>query len=108
MSAWHRKIFPIELARRAIAATSIALVLLLTALSASPDLHRLFHDHADGGVDDGCAVVLFSHGVSAVADTAILAATPMVWHRAERATVAEIFLATPRFLHQPERGPPAV
>ena len=84
------------------------MVLLLTLLAASPDLHRLFHDHDDSAAEDGCAVVLFSHGVSAVADTAILASVPMDWHRAHRTAVAEIFLSTPRYLHQPERGPPAV
>ena len=107
MSVWRHKYLPFASVRRVVAAGGIALVLLLTTLSASPDLHRLFHGDVDTGTDDGCAVVQFSHGVSPVVDTATLAATPMVWHRAHPASVDEIFLASPRFLHQPERGPPA-
>lgn len=106
MSVVQRK-FLVDTSRRLVAAGSIALVLLLTALTASPELHRLFHGHDEVGTDDGCAVVQFAHGVSVAPDTALVAATPAVWQVLGRSEIAEILLTSPRYLHQPERGPPA-
>ena len=92
--------------RRLLAAGAIALVLLLSVLAANPELHRCIHGDADAGHEDGCAVVLFAHGVSAPFDTAVLAATPAEWTVLSRPETVEIFLTSPRYLHQPERGPP--
>lgn len=93
--------------RRLIAAGGVALVLLLSVLAVSPELHERFHHHCDhDGNEDACAVVLYTHGVSAPFDTAVLAATPVEWHALGRATTAEIFLTSPRYLHLPGRGPP--
>jgi hypothetical protein len=99
---------PIETARRLFAAGGIALVLLLSALTASPELHRLFHGHDHSGTEDGCAVVQFAHGVSVTPDTALVAATPALWRVLGRPEISEIFLTSPRSLHPPERGPPVV
>ena len=106
MPTLRRLLLQAEAPRRLLAAGSIALVLLLSLLAAHPELHRVFHFGTDAGMEDGCAVVLFSHGVSVALDTAVLAATPALWRTLERPEVAEIFLASPRFLHPPERGPP--
>ncbi len=92
--------------RRLVAAGGIALVLLLAALTSSPELHRLFHGPDEQASDDGCAVVQFSHGVSAAVDTAVVALRPVEWQAAARTAALEIFVASPRFLHLPERGPP--
>jgi len=102
----RRHLLQAEVPRRLLAAGSITLVLLLSVLAANPELHRVFHFGTDPGVDEGCAVVLFTHGVSAPLDTAVLATTPALWRALARPEVAEIFLASPRFLHPPERGPP--
>lgn len=106
VSALRRQLFHSEGPRRLLAAGSIALVLLLSVLTAHPELHRLIHGDTDASHDDGCAVVLFAHGVSAPLDTAILASTPVEWAVLSRPETAEIFLTSPRYLHQPERGPP--
>ena len=92
--------------RRLLAAGAIALVLLLSVLASNPELHRFIHGDTDTGHEDGCAVVLFAHGVSTPFDTAVLAATPAAWATLSRPETAEIFLTSPRYLHQPERGPP--
>ena len=106
MSALRRSRLLAEVPRRLLAAGSIALVLLLSVLATNPELHRVFHAPSDAGHEDGCAVVLFAHGVSAPLDTAILASSPAQWLAFSRPETAEIFLASPRYLHQPERGPP--
>jgi hypothetical protein len=108
MSALRRHLLLTETARRLVAVGGIALVLLLSALTASPDLHRLVHDHHDAGTEDGCAVVQFAHGASVTPDTALVDATPLLWCEFARPDVSEIFLTSPRSLHPPERGPPVV
>jgi hypothetical protein len=84
----------------------MALVLALTVFAASPKLHDLLHD--EDGCNDGstCAVVLFAHGVSV--PVALQAERPMIaaWHETIHETPERIFLAPPRYLRQPERGPP--
>jgi hypothetical protein len=94
-----------EFLHRLGAAGAAALVFALGLLAASPELHSLLHD-TDG--DDGCAVVLFANGVSA--PLGVIAVTPpaAAWAEQPRAITPEIFLAAPRYLRQPERGPPDV
>ena len=106
MSAPRRPWLLTETPRRLLAAGSIALVLLLSVLASNPELHRLIHGDADAGHEDGCAVVLFANGVSAPFDTAVFAATPAELIALSRPETVEIFLTSPRYLHQPERGPP--
>ena len=95
--------------RRLVAAGCAGLVLALTVFAASPVAHELLHEdeHAeDVAVDDRCAVVMFASGVSL--DVAPLAVTPPTTavQGISPVTAAEVFLATPRYLRQPERGPP--
>ncbi len=106
MSVLRRSLLLAETPRRLLAAGGIALVLLLSVLSVSPELHHLFHGDHDDGHEDGCAVVLFAHGVSTTVDTAILASTPAEWRELGRTPAAEILLTSSRYLHPPERGPP--
>jgi hypothetical protein len=95
-----------ETFRRVIASSGIALVLLLAALSASPNLHRAFHADDAIAADDGCAVVQFAQGISSAPDPLLAAAATVVFHLERIPAAAEKFLASPRYLHQPERGPP--
>src|SRR4051812_522783 len=89
--------------RRLLAAGSIALVLLLTVLAASPELHERIHGQVDHDDDDGCAVVLFASGVTLAVGVVALLPSAAVWHQQARSAIREIFLASPRYLHQPER-----
>lgn len=110
---------------RAFAAGLAALVLGLALAGASPDLHAWIHGegdthHAHGAChhhgetasapaadhdDHRCAVVLFAQGFDLPVD-ASFAVLPF-----ERIPVVvpdadTLFLAKPRYLRQPERGPP--
>ncbi len=91
---------------RWLAASAAALVLALGVFAASPQLHKWIH--GDGGLpkDDECAVVLFASGVSSPVAAILVPLPPIAWQSYAHATRAEIFLASPRYLHQPERGPP--
>ncbi len=96
-----------EFFRRLYAAGGIALVFGLTVFAASPALHDLLHAATETAHDDACPVVLFAHGVD-VPSAAITAPLPPVAHAVAAPAVArEIFVAPPRYLRQPERGPPA-
>lgn len=97
----------LELLRRFVAAGSASLVLALAVFAASPAWHGELHDaehHAPD--DDGCAIALFADGIALPLD-AVAACGPasLVREEPSRCT-AEIFLAAPRYLHPPERGPP--
>ena len=94
--------------RRVLAAGCAMLVLALTVFAASPVAHEWLHlDEATDRADDGCGVVLFATGVSLplAPITAPLPGetSPLVL----TAAASELFLVTPRYLRQPERGPPA-
>jgi hypothetical protein len=106
MSALRRPGLFSESPRRLLAAGGVALVLLLSVLGSNPELHRCIHGAENSGSEDGCAVVLFAHGLSAPFDTAVLAATPAEWSTFARPATAEVFVASPRYLHVPGRGPP--
>ena len=92
--------------RRFLAAGAAALVFALGVLAASPTLHDWLHGHDGKATDDGCAVVLFASGVSVPLGAIAVALPAMVWRETERATEPGIFLVSPRYLRQPERGPP--
>lgn len=106
MSTLRRSRLLSETHRRLLTAGSVALVLVLSVLGSSPELHRLIHGGADAGHEDGCAIMLFAHGVSAPSDTAVPDATPETWVALSRPETIEIFLTSPRYRLQPERGPP--
>lgn len=92
--------------RRWVAAGCSALVLALTVFAASPSLHSWLHHH-DGTVgDDACPVVLFASGVSLPLGAITVAPPAAEWRATPHAAVAEIFLVAPRYLRQPECGPP--
>lgn len=94
--------------RRILAGACAALVLALTIFAASPKAHDLLHDsdHEHTLDGDGCAVVLFASGVSL--EVGPIAVTPptTVAQGVSPVTAADVFLVSPRFLRQPERGPP--
>lgn len=95
-----------DLLRRLGAAGAAALVLGLTLFAASPQLHDWLHacDHVDA--DEGCPVTLFAGGVPLPVEQPVVAA-PAAFRSAWSAPAREeIFLPTPRYLLQPERGPP--
>ena len=96
--------------RRLLAAGAAALVLLLTVLAVSPQLHAGFHAHdaatAADANDDGCVISLFAGGVTAAPAAPVFAAPPATFLTAAYAPRAKIFVSPPRYLHQPERGPP--
>ena len=89
------------------AAASVALVLALTVFAASPTAHHWLHvdDATQAGHD--CAVVLFANGVSLPVGPVHVCPPVEIAHELSSPTAAEVFLVSPRFLRQPERGPPA-
>jgi hypothetical protein len=92
--------------RRVLATGCAAVIFALGLFAASPTLHEQLHHKADASSDDGCAVVLFAGGVSM--PLAVMATPPpsAEWSEPVYAVSTEIFLDSPRYLLQPERGPP--
>jgi hypothetical protein len=102
----HGRPFPLlGFLHRTVAAGCAALVFALGLCAVSPVLHQQLHldDHSS---DDRCAVVLFASGVSLA--LAAVTPTPSVsdWQEKTPRRSDEIFLDSPRYLLQPERGPP--
>jgi hypothetical protein len=104
-----------EFLRRLVAAGSAALVLALAIFAASPDLHGRLHGHdhcpvheknADDSADHTCAITLFAGGLPVPHAALDLAPGAAAWHAQPPAVAERIFLTTPRYLRQPERGPP--
>lgn len=97
--------------RRLLAAGCAAMVLALTIFAASPVAHDWLHaddDHAAAHVADGCAVVLFAAGVSLPLAPITAPLPGEAPHLGAPATAVEVFLVSPRYLRQPERGPPGL
>lgn len=115
--------------RRLIAASCAALVLALTLFAASPLAHDWLHaaekhhtcaNHktaepttptplplAHAGADaDTCAVVLFASGVDIAVGPIALLPPQLAVGSISPVTAAEFYLVSPRYLRQPERGPP--
>ena len=96
--------------RRWIALGSAALVLALSVFAASPAAHGLLHadhDHETAArTDDGCAVVLFASGVALPVGPVDVLPPTAVPQGISPVTAAEFYLVSPRYLRQPERGPP--
>jgi hypothetical protein len=107
---------------RIVALLASALLLALTVLAASPELHERLHGmpagslasqhhqgHADGtGADDedGCIVTLFSQG--AMIPVALLSLAAVVLARLAPlfAFVDRVVPGSPKYLRQPAQGPP--
>jgi hypothetical protein len=90
---------------RLIAAAAAALVLALTVLAASPQLHKWLHPDADDS-DHECAITLFHHGVAQAATAIILAVVSRRWIGFLATIPAALNLVAPRFRLSPGRGPP--
>lgn len=119
MNASLRSSWP-DWLRRSLAAAGAALVLALTVFAASPAAHEWLHatagtchghghDHgpATSGDDDaGCAVVLLASGVDLPVEPAAALPPRLVARGVTPVTAAEPLLVSPRYLRQPERGPP--
>lgn len=103
-----RRTFLPEIFRRFLAAGSAALVFALTVFAASPVAHDRLHDHDHPAqAEDRCAVVLFADGVVPMLDPLAVTPPAPIARDFVAATAADIFLVSPRYLRQPERGPPA-
>lgn len=97
----------VEFLRRLYAAGGIALVLGLTVFAASPALHDLLHGATDTTHNDSCPVVLFAQGMVAPSEPVTAPLPPVTFVSTAPAEARDIFVAPPRYLRQPERGPPA-
>jgi hypothetical protein len=113
---------PLSLLSRLLAAGCAALVLALTIVAASPAAHTWLHtveqhhtcphhpepealpqahDHAHE-----CAVVLFASSAEVPVEPLALTPPRLLAIGVSPVTAADIFLVSPRYLRQPERGPP--
>lgn len=96
--------------RRVLAGGCAALVLALTIFAASPAAHGLLHDddpsHGHATTDDACAVAMFASGVSLPVGPIAITPPTTVPQGISPVTAADVFLVSPRYLRQPERGPP--
>ena len=113
MSTLPSKSSTLHLFHRLVALGAAALVLLLMVLAVSPQLHTAFHGHSNESTaanapDEGCVVTLFAAGVTAATAALALVVSPQAHLSAEFSLHSEIFVSPPRYLHQPERGPPLV
>ena len=105
--------------RRVLAVALGWMVLGLTLASASPEVHALVHrsdpvadcDHPHSAPaqpqEHVCAVVLFTGGVE-LAEAIFLPLPAETLAPVAAAAYAKLCLPAPRYLRQPERGPPAV
>lgn len=98
---------PAGFLRRLIAAGAAAVVLALAVLASSAELHGRLHAADQPCGEDGCAVVLFAGGVSLPLEPVAARPPCGAGDLQPAARRAEIFLPKPRYLRQPERGPPA-
>jgi len=103
-----RRRYRIRPLHRLLAAGCAALILLLTVLAASPDLHQRFHHESQPDRDDACAVVLFSLGLTSAAAATTLVVVARCLAEKVAATPAGLDLAAPRFQLPPGCGPPAI
>jgi|HubBroStandDraft_1064217.scaffolds.fasta_scaffold32538_3 hypothetical protein len=113
-----------SLLARTTASLAIVLVLALTVLAASPELHERLHGHHsdaagatrhDGGPansakpdesDDGCVVTLFAQGVVLALSFVALAFAGRTLRLANFAHFDRIIPEAPRYLHLPTQAPP--
>jgi hypothetical protein len=107
-----RRIFPkfrltVGLFRSGALLVASVLLMLLAAAAACPALHHWLHGEDAHDSDDNCAVVLFANGITLAAAAVAAVAPRTSWREFRPSAVEEIFLASPRYLRQPERGPPS-
>ena len=115
----HRRNRPTLLARTA-AVLAVLLVLALTVLAASPELHERLHAHdaaataaaghhgeAAADADDGCVVTLFAQGLLAALAFFALTFTGQKVRTAAFARFAPILPDAPPYRLRPTQAPPA-
>jgi hypothetical protein len=107
-----------SLLTRTTALLGILMVLALTVLAASPDLHERLHAHeaplagaaADHGAaaddDGGCVVTLFAQGIVAALLFLTLAFTGQRIRSAGFAVFDRVLPAAPSYLFLPTQAPP--
>ena len=98
------------LLRRFAAVGCAALVLALTVFAVCPTAHSLLHDdeHQHAVSEEPCAVVMFASGVSLpLAPLTLTPPTEIVLVAALAVAGRDVLLIAPRYLRQPERGPPS-
>ncbi|MFO1447576.1 MAG: hypothetical protein U1F61_05420 [Opitutaceae bacterium] len=112
---------------RLTAGLGASLVLLLGVLTVSPEAHAWLHALPDDGADachhghahgshaphvpvttsdEGCVVELFSQGVDVAGAACVLDVHPNLGVDGSAVAPEELHLSPPRYLWQPERGPP--
>jgi hypothetical protein len=120
-NSWQTRHSPIE---RIIASLGIALVLALTVLAASPDLHERLHGHELGTTatahhdgsrsipahpvddEDGCVVTLFAQGLVLPLALVALAFTGQTLRLLDFAIADSVGPEAPRYLRLPTQAPP--
>ncbi len=108
-----------SLLARAVAALGAALVLVLTVLAASPELHERLHalgaaattSHPSGGAhaaedEDGCVVTLFAQGLVLPLALLALAVLLRTLRLPDFDQLDRVALAAPRYLRLPTQAPP--
>ncbi|HEY5228311.1 MAG TPA: hypothetical protein VIJ19_07195 [Opitutaceae bacterium] len=108
-----------SLLARSTAVAGILLVLALTVLASSPDLHERLHardaatpatSHHAGATalddDDGCVVTLFAQGIILALALFALAFTGQVLRLADFTVFDRISPESPSYLLQPTQAPP--
>jgi hypothetical protein len=108
---------------RSTASLAIVLVLVLSVLASSPELHERLHGHQataaaahhDGGVasgakaddsDDGCIVTLFAQGVVLALSILALAFTGRTLRLGDFFVADRVVPESPPYLHLPTQAPP--
>jgi hypothetical protein len=120
----RRKQNRLSLLRGAVAAVGIFLVLALTVLAASPELHARLHGHETapapsvpasashpdhgpaGDDDDGCAVTLFAQGLVLTLVLLALAFTGQILRLPHFSLADRVVPESPRYLRLPTQAPP--
>lgn len=92
--------------RRLLATGCAVLIFALGLFAASPTLHDQLHAGSHAAWDDGCAVALFASGVSMAPALVALPPSAEEWCELPGVATREVLLDSPRYLLQPERGPP--
>jgi hypothetical protein len=114
-----------SLTTRVVAALAAALLMVLTVLTASPELHERLHGHPIGPVaashagtqhsgsatqaddEDGCVVTLFAQGVVLAFACYVLAAALGALSPVDFAQADRVAPDAPRYLRHPAHAPPA-
>jgi hypothetical protein len=113
-----------SLLARSTASLAIVLVLVLSVLASSPELHERLHAHQamaagaahhDGGTagsakadesDDGCIVTLFAQGVVLALSILALAFTGQTLRLGDFSDFDRVIPDSPPYLHLPPQAPP--